>query len=105
MPPFSIVFTLLLSTSNRLIGPTVLFSTLPKEPLLTLALDVPPSWEVEATSSVYDLDNIHLKSVSAPAVLATFTVNHLLVEGLYYTLFVCICVYIHIYIYIVRSML
>ena len=44
-------------------GPVAMFADLPESPLLTLGLHVPHAWFVEATQSVYDLDNIHLAEV------------------------------------------
>ena len=58
------------------------FGDLPHSPLLTLQLDVPHSWLVEAVWSPHDLDNIHLASLpQGTGVHADFTLKHILVEG------------------------
>lgn len=44
-------------------GPTARFPELPESPLLTLNMITPESWMVQAVSSPYDLDNIHLQEV------------------------------------------
>lgn len=44
-------------------GPTARFLELPESPLLTLNMITPESWMVQAVSSPYDLDNIHLQEV------------------------------------------
>lgn len=44
--------------------PGASFLEMPDYPLLTLNMNTPESWLVEAVSSSYDLDNIHLKDVS-----------------------------------------
>lgn len=46
-------------------GPAARFLELPESPLLTLNMITPESWMVQAVSSPYDLDNIHLQEVSA----------------------------------------
>ena len=61
----------------------VAFSALPTSPLLTLSLDVPHSWLVEPVFSPYDLDNIHLGAVTDGGVHAVFTLEHILVEGVF----------------------
>lgn len=58
------------------------FGDLPHSPLLTMHLEVPHSWLVEAVWSPHDLDNIHLASLpEATAVHADFELRHILVEG------------------------
>ena len=58
------------------------FGDLPHSPLLTLQLDVPHSWLVEAIWSPHDLDNIHLASLpGGTGVHADFILKHILVEG------------------------
>ena len=42
---------------------SALFLNMPQSALLTLNMDTPQSWMVEAVRSSYDLDNIHLKEV------------------------------------------
>jgi UDP-glucose:glycoprotein glucosyltransferase len=44
-------------------GPYGLFTDLPQSPLLTMAMDTPLGWMVEAVRSPYDLDNIFLEEV------------------------------------------
>lgn len=39
------------------------FTSLPHSALLTLIMDTPQSWLIEATGSNHDLDNIHLDKV------------------------------------------
>jgi UDP-glucose:glycoprotein glucosyltransferase len=58
------------------------FEGLPKETLLNMAMDVPPSWLVAPKKSIYDLDNIKLSSVAADAVVdATYELENILIEG------------------------
>ena len=45
-------------------GPSSVFRDIPETPLLTMNLDIPQAWMVEAVKSPYDLDNIFLKEVS-----------------------------------------
>lgn len=40
-----------------------IFHNMPQSALLTLIMDTPQSWMVEAVDSPYDLDNIHLAEV------------------------------------------
>ncbi|XP_063160721.1 UDP-glucose:glycoprotein glucosyltransferase 2 [Candoia aspera] len=56
------------------------FLEMPKSPLLTLNMITPESWLVEAVSSSYDLDNIHLKDVDG-VVSAEYELEYLLLEG------------------------
>jgi len=44
-------------------GPYAHFVDLPQSPLLTMAMDTPLGWMVEAVWSPYDLDNINLQEV------------------------------------------
>jgi len=39
------------------------FSDMPEKPLLTLGMDPPESWLVQAVHTPYDLDNIFLEEV------------------------------------------
>lgn len=61
------------------------FKSLPKDPLLTLGLDVPGSWLVRPIESIHDLDNIKLSSLQGEAarrgVEALFHLQNLLVQG------------------------
>uniref|UniRef100_A0A8C7MW15 UDP-glucose ceramide glucosyltransferase-like 1 n=1 Tax=Oncorhynchus kisutch TaxID=8019 RepID=A0A8C7MW15_ONCKI len=61
-------------------GPVAHFLELPESPLLTLNMITPESWMVEAVSSPYDLDNIHLQEVLS-VVTAEYELEHLLLEG------------------------
>jgi UDP-glucose:glycoprotein glucosyltransferase len=61
-------------------GSMAVFDSLPLSPLFTLNMDVPHSWMVQSTSSIYDLDNIHLASVERE-VYAEFELEYILVEG------------------------
>ena len=45
-------------------GPFSLFSDMPESVLLTMGIDTPLGWMVEAVYSPYDLDNIKLQDVS-----------------------------------------
>lgn len=60
--------------------PSGLFHYLPETPILTLGLVTPESWMVEAVTSPYDLDNIHLEKVPN-GVTAHFELQYLLIEG------------------------
>ena len=44
-------------------GPLALFENMPQSPLLTMSMDTPLGWMVEAVRSPYDLDNIRLQEV------------------------------------------
>jgi len=61
-------------------GPSARFLDLPHKSLLTLKMDTPESWIVEAVTSPYDLDNILLSEVEK-SVSADFELEHLLIEG------------------------
>jgi UDP-glucose:glycoprotein glucosyltransferase len=56
------------------------FKGLPSEALLTIGMDLPPTWLVAPKVSVHDLDNIKLSSVKAD-VEATYELEHILIEG------------------------
>ena len=47
------------------LGPSALFTDLPQKSLLTLGMQPPESWLVEAVRTQYDLDNILLEEVMA----------------------------------------
>lgn len=62
--------------------PGASFSRLPKDALLTLGMDVPPSWLVSPKESVHDLDNIRLSSLREGSdVDAIYELEHILIEG------------------------
>lgn len=44
--------------------PAARFTNMPQKPILTLGMDPPEGWLVEAVWAPYDLDNIHLTEVS-----------------------------------------
>lgn len=66
--------------SGKMVDPHVEFDGVPKEPLLTLGMDVPAAWLVSAVDSVHDLDNIRLSDVSTD-IAATYRLTNILVEG------------------------
>ncbi|KAF2134396.1 glycosyltransferase family 24 protein [Dothidotthia symphoricarpi CBS 119687] len=58
------------------------FSGIPKEALLNLDMDVPPSWLVAPKESVHDLDNIKLSTLPAGANIdAIYGLESILIEG------------------------
>lgn len=58
------------------------FSGIPKEALLNLGMDVPPSWLVAPEESIHDLDNIKLTSLPAGANIdAVYGLESILIEG------------------------
>jgi len=61
------------------------FLDMPEKPLLTLGMDPPESWLVQAVHSPYDLDNIFLEEVDS-RVHADFELENLLLEGHCYDL-------------------
>jgi UDP-glucose:glycoprotein glucosyltransferase len=68
--------------NGALSRPQASFTGVPKEALLTLAMDVPSSWLVAPKDSVYDLDNIKLSSVKADTNIdAIYALEHILIEG------------------------
>ncbi|KAH8719458.1 UDP-glucose:glycoprotein glucosyltransferase-domain-containing protein [Phaeosphaeriaceae sp. PMI808] len=58
------------------------FSGIPKEALLNLGMDVPPSWLVAPVESIHDLDNIKLSSLPANTnINAIYGLDSILIEG------------------------
>jgi UDP-glucose:glycoprotein glucosyltransferase len=58
------------------------FSGIPKEALLNLGMDVPPSWLVAPEESIHDLDNIKLSTLSAGTdINAVYGLESILIEG------------------------
>jgi UDP-glucose:glycoprotein glucosyltransferase len=58
------------------------FSGIPKEALLNLGMDIPPSWLVAPEESIHDLDNIKLSSLPAGANIdAIYGLESILIEG------------------------
>ncbi|OJJ51373.1 hypothetical protein ASPZODRAFT_148662 [Penicilliopsis zonata CBS 506.65] len=69
-------------TKGSLLKPQASFSGVPREALLTLGMDVPPSWLVAPKESLHDLDNIKLSSVKGGLdVEALYSLEHILIEG------------------------
>ncbi|KAL1967613.1 hypothetical protein VTN77DRAFT_3128 [Rasamsonia byssochlamydoides] len=67
---------------GSLIRPGASFSGLPKEALLNLGMDVPPSWLVAPKESIHDLDNIKLSSLKEGTNIdAIYALEHILIEG------------------------
>ena len=63
-------------------GPYAVFRDIPETPLLTMNLDIPQAWMVEAVKSPYDLDNIFLKEVKKNCVIYTeFRAYELIICG------------------------
>jgi UDP-glucose:glycoprotein glucosyltransferase len=68
--------------NGSLIRPGASFSGLPKEALLNLGMDVPPSWLVAPKESIHDLDNIKLDSLKdGTNIDAIYALEHILIEG------------------------
>lgn len=58
------------------------FSSIPKEALLNLGMDVPPSWLVAPEESRHDLDNIKLSTLPAGTnINAVYGLESILIEG------------------------
>ncbi|KAF2834845.1 glycosyltransferase family 24 protein [Patellaria atrata CBS 101060] len=58
------------------------FKGLPAEALLTMGMDVPPSWLVAPQVSVHDLDNIKISSLKTDSNIdAVYELEHILIEG------------------------
>jgi UDP-glucose:glycoprotein glucosyltransferase len=58
------------------------FSGIPKEALLNLGMDVPPSWLVAPEESIHDLDNIKLSTLPAGTNIdAIYGLESILIEG------------------------
>lgn len=58
------------------------FSGIPKEALLNLGMDVPPSWLVAPEESIHDLDNIKLSTLPADSNIdAIYGLESILIEG------------------------
>ncbi|KAL3477786.1 UDP-glucose:glycoprotein glucosyltransferase-domain-containing protein [Aspergillus californicus] len=67
--------------NGSVLRPGATFSGVPVEALLTLGMDVPPSWLVAPQDSIHDLDNIKLSSVKGENVDAVYALEHILIEG------------------------
>lgn len=61
--------------------PGVVFTSLPSQRLLTLAVDVLESWLIRASVARYDMDNIKLADIGERVVHAEFELRNILVQG------------------------
>lgn len=61
-------------------APGANFGGVPQEALLTVGMDVPPSWLVAPKESIHDLDNIKLSSTKVD-VDAIYELENILIEG------------------------
>ena len=61
-------------------APGAHFGGVPQEALLTVGMDVPPSWLVAPKESIHDLDNIKLSSTKVD-VDAVYELENILIEG------------------------
>ncbi|KAL9964464.1 hypothetical protein ACROYT_G028110 [Oculina patagonica] len=61
-------------------GPVALFSDMPQTVLLTMNMDTPLGWMVEAVYSPHDLDNIKLQEVENQ-VIGKFELEYIFIEG------------------------
>ncbi|OKL60766.1 hypothetical protein UA08_04275 [Talaromyces atroroseus] len=67
---------------GSLARPGASFRGLPQDALLTLGMDVAPSWLVAPKESVHDLDNIKLSALKEGSdVDAIYELEHILIEG------------------------
>lgn len=58
------------------------FTEVPTDSLLTVGMDVPPSWLVAPKESIHDLDNIKLSALKEDEDLhALYELEHILIEG------------------------
>ena len=58
------------------------FTGIPENALLTMTMDLPPSWLVASKESVHDLDNLRLSSLKDySSVRATYELESILIEG------------------------
>ncbi|CAD6502940.1 BgTH12-02614 [Blumeria graminis f. sp. triticale] len=61
-------------------APRAIFKDMPQSALMTIGMDLPPTWLVAPKVSVHDLDNIKLSSVKID-VEAIYELEHILIEG------------------------
>jgi UDP-glucose:glycoprotein glucosyltransferase len=61
--------------------PMAEFENIPIDPLFTVGIHAPQAWLVTPVVSIYDLDNICLKSVEDSGVNAIFELKNILIEG------------------------
>lgn len=58
------------------------FRGMPQDTLLTMAMDVQPSWLVAPKESIHDLDNIKLGTSKGQSIIeASYELEHILIEG------------------------
>jgi UDP-glucose:glycoprotein glucosyltransferase len=70
------------SPSGSLLKPQAIFKGIPTSALLNLGMDVPASWLVAPSDSIYDLDNIKLDSLPPDSsIAAIYSLEHILIEG------------------------
>ncbi|GBF95627.1 UDP-glucose:glyco glucosyltransferase [Raphidocelis subcapitata] len=62
-------------------APSAYLPRLPPKRVLTLNLEVPEAWMVEATKSVYDLDNLRLADVPEAVAYAEYELEALMLTG------------------------
>jgi UDP-glucose:glycoprotein glucosyltransferase len=68
--------------NGSLARPSASFRGLPQDALLTLGMDVTPSWLVAPKESIHDLDNIKLSALKEGSdVDAIYELEHILIEG------------------------
>jgi UDP-glucose:glycoprotein glucosyltransferase len=65
---------------NEMVKPLAYFQNMPQTPVLTMNIQVPEGWMVEAVNSPFDLDNICLKDVPK-GVYGEYELEHLIIEG------------------------
>lgn len=71
--------------AGQLVDPRARFENIPELPLLSLSMDVPPSWLVNPEECIYDLDNLKLESLKdrlkGADVEALYELRSILIEG------------------------
>ncbi|KAA8909802.1 UDP-glucose:Glyco protein glucosyltransferase-domain-containing protein [Sphaerosporella brunnea] len=71
--------------SGRLTSPRAIFNNIPQGPLLSLSMDVPPSWLVTPKESIHDLDNLKLDALKerlrGADIEALYELENILIEG------------------------
>ena len=89
LPFFVLASTIVWLWGRRILGewgglaPVFVFTNLPPQRLLTLALDTRESWLTQPIKTTYDLDNIKLQDLAASesTLQAVFELEHILVQG------------------------
>ncbi|KAF8536031.1 UDP-glucose:Glycoprotein glucosyltransferase-domain-containing protein [Trichophaea hybrida] len=71
--------------NGRLFSPGARFDNIPQGPLLSLSMDVPPSWLVTPKESIHDLDNLKLDTLKerlrGADIEALYELESILIEG------------------------